>query len=197
MATNLSTVNETEPIKMMKHIVTKTLISVILCFGLTVLFTGENLFAQQTERQMVPLSEEDFECFQQISCLAGSEELQDKGWFFHFDETITDYPQERTARMQGFNIDLTARYDKDGNLLRGMYRRKDAALPPVLLAYLTGEEFSGWKMTGNEVTIRNFNITSAVYNIIMESENAEKTVTFTHSDVMDMKRAETPELARN
>lgn len=197
MALDLITLKETEPFDTMKDIIMKTLISTILCFGLTLLFTGADLFAQQAERQMVPLSEENFECFQQISCLTGSKDLQHKGWFFHFDETITGSPQERTARMQGVNIDLTAHYDKNGNLLRGMYWRKDAALPPVLLAHLTNEDFSGWRMTGNEITVQDFNITSAVYNITLESERGEKTVTFTHSDVANMKRTETPAFARN
>lgn len=196
MSKNKQTLKETL-LATTENFMMKTIISIALCFGLTVLFTAEPLLAQQSERQIVPLSEEDYECLQQLSCVVESKELREKGWVVTFDETIADYPQERTAQLKGDNIALTARYDKEGNLLRGKYERQNVALPRDLLAHLAGEDFSGWEMTGNNMTVRDFNAASTVYNIILESEDGEKTVTFTHSDIMNMKKRKAGGLADN
>jgi hypothetical protein len=181
----------------LENILMKTIITLVLCFGAAILFTTEPLFARQSDRQMVPLNEKDYECFQQLSCVAESEELRSKGWVVTLDETIINYPLERTARMTGEGIALIARYDKNGNLLRGTYERQNVALPKDLLNHLAGEDFSGWAMTANNMTIRDFDVTSTVYHIILENETGKKTVRFTHSDVMDMKARTTQQFTDN
>lgn len=186
MSLDLSTLKETV-LTTMEDMVMKALISIILCLGLSLLFTNANLLARQAEHQIVPLSEADYECFQRLSCIAESEELREKGWFVTFDETILeDIPQERTARLKGDNIAVSAKYDREGKLIRAIYERKDAALPRVLLAHIAGEDFAGWRMTGNEITIRDFDQSTALYTIVFSNGSEQKKVSFSHADVAAM-----------
>ncbi|MEX0609568.1 MAG: hypothetical protein WD016_12890 [Balneolaceae bacterium] len=185
--------------KMRWELLVKIIISIIAYFSFILLFTAEPVFAQQSERQIVPLDEDNYECLQQLKCVVESVELRDKGWVVTFDETIENYPQKRTARMKGDAINVTAHYDKEGSLIKGSYKQHNAALPRELLAHLAEGDYSGWTMTKNTVLVQDFNAASTVYKIILESENeaGKKTLRFTHSDIMEMKERNTKEIAEN
>ena len=153
----------------MENTIIKSILIMIIGLGISTFLNTSSVYAQPELREMLPLVEEDYPCMQQLNCVTNNIELQKKGWFVQFDETVKEYPQARTARMKGDRIDFTAHYNKDGNLLKGTYKLKNSALPINLLAHLATETFDGWKMTGNEITVLDFNVTSTVYDIVLEN----------------------------
>lgn len=171
------------------------MISLMLCFGLSALSDTGNLQAQN-DRKISPLNEADFICWQQLDCVVESEDLREKGWVLTFDESIRDYPQPRTAQMDGENLSVTAHYDIDGNLISGNYKLKNVALPRTLLAHIATEN-AGWAMTGNEITVQDFNAATTTYRVFMESESGKRTVTFSQSDILDMKARNAESFAEN
>jgi hypothetical protein len=181
----------------MEHGIIRTIISAIIGLLLSMVFNVEPALAQTENRQIKPLSEANYACFQQLNCVANSEALKEKGWNVQFDETIKNYPQARTARMSGDGLEVTARYDKDGKLLSGMYELHNTALPRVLLAHLADNSFKGWAMTGNKITVRNFNAATTTYQVTLANESEKKTVRFSYADVLGMTSNKNESLAEN
>lgn len=181
----------------MEHGILKTIISAIIGLLLSMVFNVEPALAQSKNSQIVPLNEADYACFQQLNCVANSEALQEKGWNVQFDETIKNYPQARTARMSGEGLEVTAHYDKDGKLLRGVYELHNTALPRTLLAHLAGDSFKGWAMTGNKITVRNFNAATTTYKVTLANQAEKKTVSFSYADVLDLASNKNESLAES
>src|SRR5690554_861260 len=181
----------------MENAFIKTIITMIIGLGVSMLLNTAPALAQSEFREILPLVEEDYPCLQQLNCVVNNKELQQKGWFVQFDETIKDYPQARTARMKGDRIDFIAHYDKDGSLLKGTYKQQNSALPLNLLAHLAGDTFDGWKMTGNEITVLDFNVASTVYDVVLESETDKMTLSFTYADILSMTLGKEERLVKN
>lgn len=148
-----------------------------------VLLAALPLFAQQTDRPLIPLSTDNFECMQNVHCLTESEALKDKGWVFVFDNSVEKTTRELTAAMNGNNISLNARYNKDGELINATYKLQNFILPSALLTHLAGTEFEGWRMTGNEMVVNNFMTEQTEYLVYMENGTKSKTLSFDHSDI--------------
>jgi len=142
--------------------------------------------AQQTERVLLPLSEEDYECLQKINCITESLTLKEKGWAFAFDNSVDKFTRELTASMKGTNIDFNATYDKDGNLIHATYKRQNFALPANLLAHLARPEFNGWRMAGNEMIVNNFKEEQTKYRVFMENGTSKMTLRFDHTDILNL-----------
>lgn len=180
-----------------ENAIIKTIITMVIGLGISMVITTSSVFAQSEYIQMRPLVEEDYPCLQQLNCLVNSEELQEKGWIVKFDDTITPSPQARTARMKGDRLAIIASYDINGKLLKGTYKLQNATLPINLLAHLAGDSFEGWEMTGNEITVFDFDVASTKYNIILENETEKKTVSFSYADVLNLASGKEEILVKN
>lgn len=156
-------------------------------FAIILVFTAANLLAQQNDRVLLPLDDEDFKCFQTIKCVTDSESLKEKGWAFIFDDSVENYLQELSIAMKGVNVELSATYNKKGELLRATYKRQNLALPAALLSHIAIDEFDGWNMTGNEMIMKNFEENKTNYTVELQNNSSTKLLTFTHSDILDMK----------
>ncbi len=166
--------------------IVKSVITIIVGLGISIFFSASPVKAQPDDREILPLNEQDYACLQVLDCVVESRELKEKGWHVKFDETVQDYPQARTARLKGDGLFVTAHYDKDGKLIKGIYNLKNTALPRVLLSHLAGNSFDGWQMTGNEITVYDFNISSTKYKVMLENGTDKKIVSFSYSDVLDL-----------
>ena len=160
----------------------------ILTALIAILWIGTvNLQAQEL-REMQPLESADFECLQSLDCIQNSRSLESKGWSFVFDETVDDLAGELTARMNGENIYFFAVYDEDGSLIRSTYRRIDAALPQCLHRYHAENGNQGWRITGSEMTIRNFDLSTIKYKVTLESESSSRSEVYDSDFISDVHR---------
>jgi len=150
------------------------------------LITALPLHAQQQDRPLTPLSTDNFECMQHVHCLTESEALKDKGWVFVFDNSVEKSIQELTASMNGENISLQATYNKDGALINATYKLQNFILPSTLLVHLTGPEFDGWRMAGNEMVVNNFMAEQTEYRVFMENGTKSKTLSFHPAEIKDL-----------
>ena len=140
-------------------------------------FSALDSHAQQA-REMQPLEVHDFECLRSLDCVQSSQSLRSKGWSFIFDDTVDEFAPELTARMEGENISFLAIYDKQGNMIKSKYERVDMALPRCLLAYLTQDNYKGWKIAGSEMVMQDFDPASVRYKVMLENSTSEKSEVF-------------------
>lgn len=140
----------------------------------------------QQPREMYPLEVHDFECLRSLDCVQNSQSLKSKGWSFIFDETVDDFAKELTAQMKGENIYLYAIYDKEGKLIKSTYKRKDAALPKCLLTHHTEDNYNGWRITGSEMVVRDFDPSTIKYKVMLESETSARSEIYDFDLISDL-----------
>lgn len=150
--------------------INRSLISTLFAFLILGTFDSN---AQQL-REMQALEAHDFECLRSLDCVQNSQSLKSKGWAFIFDETVDEFAKELTARMKGENIYFLAIYDKEGKLIKSTYRRKDVALPGCLLTFHTEDKHEGWRITGSEMVVRDFDPSTIKYKVKLESETSAR-----------------------
>jgi hypothetical protein len=141
--------------------------------------------AQQL-REMQPLEDQDFECLKSLDCVQESQSLKSKGWSFIFDETVDAFANELTAHMKGENIYFFAVYDKEGNLVRSTYRRVDVALPKCLHRYHAENGNAGWRITGSEMTMKDFDPSTIKYKVMLESESSARSEVYDSDFISDV-----------
>lgn len=151
--------------------ITQELLFIILPF--LFLFRAFDSNAQQL-REMQPLEVHDFECLQSLECVQKSHSLKSKGWAFVFDNTADEYHGELTAHMKGENIFFYAVYDKEGNLMRSHYKRKEVALPRCLLAHITENNSGKWRISDSQMILKNFDPATVKYKVMLESNTSER-----------------------
>ena len=173
----------------------KSLKPILTLTVLLLLLSSIQISAQHT-RELRPLEASDFKCLQSLECIRGSESLKVKGWSFVFDDTVEKFAQELTAKMEGENISFFAVYDKEGDLIKSVYTRKNVALPANLLSYLAENNDKGWKLAGTEMIMNNFDESTIVYNVELEnhtiSESRNYDLAYINDIILDKK-----ELAEN
>lgn len=152
----------------------KTILSTVI---LLLLLPAVQLSAQ-SNREMRPLDAHDFKCLQSLECIQSSESLKAKGWSFIFDDSVEKFAQELTATMEGKNISFFAIYDKDGILIESVYKRKNIALPALLLAHLAETEMENSRLTSTEMVMKNFDASTISYNVVLERNSSLESKTF-------------------
>jgi len=78
------------------------------------------------------------------------------------------------------NMNLTARYDRRGNLVESTLYRKNTALPSPVRKQLVSEDLTGWMMIENEMVVRDFETEKTEYKVILEKNNNKQTLYFDH-----------------
>jgi hypothetical protein len=91
---------------------------------------------------------------------------------------VDEYARELTARMKGENVSFFALYDKQGEVIRSDYQRKNVALPTCLLAYLIEGEYQDWQITDSEMEMKDFDPKTIQYHVLLENGRSKKTAVF-------------------
>ncbi len=141
----------------------------ILSLTLLLLFLSANQLYSQETRTLQPLDTQDFECLKTLDCIQSSERLKEKGWSFILDDTVEKFAQELTAKMEGENVSFFAIYNKEGHLVRSVYKRKNISLPPSLLVYLAENNPEGLTLTGTTMTMHNFDESTITYDVVLQN----------------------------
>ena len=154
-----------------------------LILTIFILLPTSLLFSQQNDRPLLPLSDEDFACFQTVDCVLSSDELKKKGWNFTIDGTVENHPQELTFNMKGENVFLNAAYSKEGNLIRAKYQLFDRAVPTAILNKLGESDYQEWTVVANTLTVRNFESATAEFALKLQKGESSETMQFTLSEI--------------
>lgn len=152
-----------------------------LCFlilSIFIIIPASQLFSQNIDRPLLPLSEDDFACFQTVDCVLSSDELKEKGWNFTIDDSVTDHPQELTFNMKGANVFLNAAYTKEGNLIRAKYQLFNRAVPSAVMNDLTEGDFKEWTVVANTLTVRNFDPATTEFVLKLKKGELSEKVKF-------------------
>lgn len=91
-----------------------------------------------------------------------------------FDESIRN-PDQYVATASGRNVSCEAVYDKNGKLIRSKTIMSNVKLPAEVHAAIK-QEYPGWRITGDQAVIRNFNENTKYYQIYIENEAESKSV---------------------
>lgn len=146
----------------------KTVLSTLSLTLLLLLLSAIQINAQNN-RTLLPLDAQDFKCMKTLDCVQSSESLKDKGWSYIFDDSVEKFAQELTAMMEGENVSFFAVYDKEGYLIKSVYKRKNMSLPPSLLVYLVENNPEGLKLTGTSMTMHNFDESTITYEVVLQN----------------------------
>ncbi len=155
----------------------KTVKAILSLTFIILLFSISQLHAQSA-RTLLPLDTHDFKCLKSVECIKNSESLKEKGWSFIFDDSVEKFAQELTAKMNGENVSFYAVYNKEGDLIRSEYKRKNLALPPTLLAYLAENNQEGWILTGTQMVMHNFDESTINYEVIIQNGSSTESINY-------------------
>ncbi|TVQ68093.1 MAG: hypothetical protein EA360_00680 [Balneolaceae bacterium] len=155
----------------------KTLQTIISLTLIIKIFSVSLPYAQDT-RTLLPLDAKDFQCLKSVDCIKNSESLKEKGWSFIFDDTVENFPQELTAKMDGENVSFFAIYNKEGDLIRSEYKRKNMSLPTSLFAYLADNSQDGWILTGTQMVMYNFDESTVTYEVFLQNGSSSESMNF-------------------
>lgn len=85
------------------------------------------------------------------------------------------HADEYLAKASGRNMSCEARYDKSGNLIEAKTVKTNVKLPEGILNTIA-EDYPGWKITGDQEIIHNFDISQKYYNITIARNGETKTL---------------------
>ncbi|MGM0589184.1 MAG: hypothetical protein ACQETE_12255 [Bacteroidota bacterium] len=109
----------------------------------------------------------------------------DRTKWFTFDKNSNQWlpidPKSSTyvVQVNGKNYTAKAVYNGEGRLLQSKSILKKGALPESIVEKLeTREHYKGWKLTGNQEIIRNFNNDRKAYRLTLKKEGKKKVVFF-------------------
>jgi len=161
----------------------KNLTAPLLLLTILILIPASQLFSQNNDRPLIPLSDEDFACFQTVDCVLSSDDLKEKGWNFTNDDSVTNHPQELTFSMKGSNVLLNAVYTKEGDLIRAKYQLFDRAVPSSILNVLGEGDYKEWTVVGNTLTVRNFDTATTEFTLKLEKGELSEKMQFNLSEL--------------
>jgi len=120
------------------------------------------------------ITEEDYPFLKSLDCMKKNNYLKNRGWNLKLRNIDTKNASHYELRAKGPKIDLHATYDKDGQLVESIFRKRDTRLPYSIREFIISGEFEGWKMIRNEMTVTDFNIYQTEYKIVLTDGTMEK-----------------------
>jgi len=140
----------------------------------------------QPMRDLQPLKLQDFECMKSLECAQNSQNLHNKGWAFVFTEPPAPYTREFTASMKSEDVNLNAKYNQRGDLIRARYKRNNAALPKCLMIHLTEDSDEDWQIKESELVMKNFDPASVRYRVKLQNQTTEILEEFDYDEIRNL-----------
>lgn len=84
-------------------------------------------------------------------------------------------PNRYVAKAKGKNVTCEATYDGNGHLLYSKTIMSNVKLPSVVHEAIKNE-FPGWRITGDQAVIRNFNENTKYYQVFIQNESGSKSI---------------------
>lgn len=118
------------------------------------------------------IQEKDYHCYQNLECLKRNNPFKSS----NLDQIIFNPDRYKQYIIEGSsrNESVYAVYNEKGNLMKATVVQRNIVLPKTIYKTLTGDEFSSWKMIGNELVVQNFDQNSMTYKIILSRDGEVK-----------------------
>jgi hypothetical protein len=121
---------------------------------------------------------ENLNCFKSLECIQKNN---------LFVKSNLDIFRKGNGRYDGYTIEgvakneeFFAQYNRWGDLIRSNVIQRNIALPEEIRIQLINDELNSWNMIGNERVIKNFDIRSIEYKLILKKEDEIRLVYFDH-----------------
>lgn len=119
------------------------------------------------------IGEEDYPYFLNISDLKKYSNVQYGGLIGRSAKTYT-------INTRNKQINLHAKYAKNGKLIKGLLVTKNSPVPLVILLYLI-DYHKDWIMTSNKTFVHDFDTQKTEYEVKMEKDGKKQTLFFDHA----------------
>jgi hypothetical protein len=147
------------------------------------------VYPEAAEFAPIIITESDYNCLQNLDCIKDTHFLSLRRWNITFiDENIRNAPNY-ILKGHADNEEIRAIYDSDGSLLEAEHIRKNIRLPLSVRNQISQPEFSGWKMTSNSMTVRDFSPEQTTYVVKLEKSRHNQEVHFNREGEMIYRKA--------
>jgi hypothetical protein len=135
------------------------------------------------------ITESDYSCLQNLDCIKDTHFLSLRRWNISFTNENVRNASNYMLKGQADNEEIRAIYDADGSLIEAEHIRKNTRLPLTILNQISQPDFSGWKMTSNQVTVKDFNPENTTYIVQMEKSQHNQEIHFNHDGEIIYRKA--------
>lgn len=168
----------------------------------SILLPGQKLFAQTSETKKtvtvfelssdcsenIPVqtdatipntfNEEDYPYLRNLECLKNKNFLNARGFTSTFKNMKSKNNNRFVLTGSGYKLDISATYDKNGNLVQSLLTMRDIRIPHAIRQYIYSGKYDGWTMTGNKKIVKDFDPYQTEYEIIMTDGSKKKVLNF-------------------
>lgn len=139
---------------------------------------SQNTLAHAKVNPSSTIMEEDYPFLKNIECLKNGYFQNYRGWNLKFRNANNRNPSHYELHGKGSDIQVDAKYDKDGVLVESVLRKKNTRIPTAILHFIYSGEYSGWTITSNEKVVKDFDPHQTQYNITLSNGNREEVLQF-------------------
>ncbi len=147
------------------------------------------IYPEVAEFAPIIITESDYSCLQNLDCIKDTHFLSLRRWNISFTNENVSNVSKYMLKGQAENEEIRAIYDSDGSLIEAEHIRKNTRLPLAVRNQISQPEFSGWKMTSNQVIVKDFDPKNTTYIVQLEKSQHDQEIHFNHDGEMIYRKA--------
>lgn len=137
----------------------------------------------------IAITENDYECFQHLDCIKDNYMLSLQRWNISLtDKNVSNAPNY-VLKGEAENEMIRAIYNAEGSLLEAEHIRKNTRLPNIVRNQINQPEFSDWRMTNNQIIVKDFSPEQTTYIVQLEKLQYQQEIHFNYQGEMTYRKA--------
>lgn len=141
--------------------------------------TGDLQDINITDKQVNTIVEEDYPYLKNLDCIKNGYFTHQRKLGLKLRNMNRNDHSFFVLNGDGKNLNIVAKYDQTGNLIEGTLVQKDIPIPQSILRFIySDDEFDGWKMTGNEIQVKDFDPYQTEYKVSLSNGNETRVLHF-------------------